>query len=105
MTTTAINVTYVDNELYIIAIPSNGMASMEILHDVSGFNDSMNITIVPKHVLSAGQYTLCFVGINWGGPSAFKVSLTTDGVVTPVDPAATSSEVGIVWSPTVQITV
>ena len=30
MSTTAINVKFVDNELYIIAIPSNGMASIEL---------------------------------------------------------------------------
>ena len=103
--TTAIHVTYVDNELYIIAVPLNGMTSTKIFHYVSGYNDPMNITIIPQHVLTAGQYTLCFVGINWGGPSAFNVTLTTDGAVTPVGPAETSTEVGIVWSPTVQITV
>ena len=110
MTTTAINVTRVDNELYIIAIPSNGLASMEILHFVSSnfvssTNDPVNITIIPQHVLAAGQYTLCFVGINWGGPSAFYVSLTTNGTVTPVGPAPTSNQLGIAWSINVQITV
>ena len=76
MSTTAINVKFVDNELYIIAIPSNGMASSELFHYMSGFNDPMNVTIIPKHVLAAGTYTLCFVGINWGGPSQFSISLT-----------------------------
>jgi hypothetical protein len=104
-TTTAINISFVDNELYIIAIPSTGMASFEIFHYVSGFNDPMNVTIVPQHVLTAGSYTLQFVGINWGGPANFKVSLTTGGVATAVGPAVSSSAVGLVWSPTVAITV
>ena len=79
MSTTAINVKFVDNELYIIAIPSNGMASIELFHYKSGFNDPMNVTIVPQHVLANGNYTLSFVGINWGGPSKFTVSLIGTG--------------------------
>ncbi len=105
MTTTAINVTFVDNELDIIAIPSNGMASVNLLHYISGYNDTMNVKIIPQHVLPAGSYTLSFVGINWGGPARFDVSLTTNGVTTPVTPGASSSAVGVVWSPSVQITV
>ena len=76
MTTTAINVRFVDNELYIIAIPSNELASVELFHYKSGFNDPMNVTIVPQHVLPVGNYTLSFVGINWGGPGKWTVSLT-----------------------------
>ncbi len=105
MSTTAINVTFVDNELYIIAIPSTGRASFQIFHYISGYNDQMNVTIVPQHVLPAGKYTLQFVGINWGGPANFKVSLTTGGIVTPVGPAVSSSAVGLVWSPMVAIDV
>lgn len=104
MSTTAINVTYVDNELYIVAIPSTGMAGSEIFHYVSGYADPMNVTIVPQHVLTPGNYTLCFVGINWGGPAGFKVSLTTNGVTTPLSTPA-SSAVGIVWTANVPITV
>ncbi len=104
MATTAINVTYVDNELYIIAIPSTGMAGSEIFHYVSGYTDPMNVTIVPQHVLSSGSYTLSFVGINWGGPAGFKVSLTTNGVATPLS-APASSAVGVVWTANVAITV
>ena len=76
MATTAINVTFVDNELYVIAIPPNGMASIELFHYKSGFNDPMNVKIVPQHVLSPGNYTLTFVGINWGGPANFAIALT-----------------------------
>ena len=105
MSTTAINITYVDNELYIIAIPSNGLASSEIFHYMSGYSDKMNVTIIPQHILPSGSYTLSFVGINWGGPAAFTVSLTTNGVATPVPAQSVSSATGIVWSPSVQITV
>ena len=106
-TTTAITVTAVDNELYIIAIPtsgpSTGYASSELLHYVSGFNDTVSVTIVPQHVLPTGDYTLCFVGINWGGPSAFTISLTTAGTSGPVNlPPLTG--VGVV-STAVNITV
>lgn len=105
MTTTAINVTYVDNELYIIAIPSNGMASSELFHYTSGFADTMNVTIVPQHVLPSGTYTLSFVGINWGGAAGFTVSLTTDGAQTAVAGQSTGVDVGISWMANVQITV
>lgn len=104
-TTTAINVTFVDNELYIIAIPNTGLAAYQIFHYVSGYNDRMNVTIVPQHVLPAGKYTLQFIGINWGGPANFTASLTTGGAVSPVGPAVSSNAVGIVWSPTVAIDV
>ena len=105
MSTTAINITYVDNELYIIAIPSNGLASSELFHYMSGFKDPMNVTIVPQHVLPSGKYTLSFVGINWGGPAGFKVSLTTNGTTTPVSPPAPTNTVGVVWTANVSITV
>ena len=105
MSTTAINVTFVDNELYIVAIPSNGLASVEVFHYKSGFGDPMTVKIIPQHILPPGQYTLSFVGINWGGPAGFTVSLTTNNVTTPVAPPAPTNAVGVVWSPSVGITV
>ncbi len=105
MTTTAININYVDNELYIIAIPSTGNGGFELFHYVSGYSDKMYVTIVPQHVLPPGQYTLSFVGINWGGPTSFNVSLTTNGTTTPVSPQPSTQSVGVVWSPSVSITV
>lgn len=109
MTTTAINITYVDNELYVLAIPmsgsESGKASSELFHYVSGNNAGMNVTIVPQNVLASGQYTLSFVGVNWGGPSGFAVSLTTDGTVTSIGNGNTGNDIGIVWTTSVQITV
>ena len=100
MATTAINVNYVDNELYIIAIPSTSMASIELFHYKSGYYDGMKVTISPQHVLSSGRYTLLFYGINWGGPGKFDVSLTTDGKTAPV-PSTESSTVGGIWNASV----
>jgi len=103
MPTTAINITYVDNELYILAIPT-GNAGSELFHYCSGWSDTMNVTIVPQHVLPPGNYTLSFIGINWGGPTAFNITLTTNGTTTPV-PASPSGGIGVVWTANVPITV
>jgi hypothetical protein len=80
-TTTLIHVTKTDNELYIIAIPAGGIGSFEICHITSGFNNPVEYRVIPQSVLPAGSYTLLFVGINWGGPQGFSITLTTGGVV------------------------
>ncbi|MEK6263134.1 MAG: hypothetical protein AABP62_31535 [Planctomycetota bacterium] len=104
MTTTAINITHVDNELYIVATPSSARASSELFHYMSGFGANMNVVIVPQHVLPPGKYTLSFIGINWGGPAKFTITMTTNGVTTPV-PATAGSTVGVVWTANMAITV
>lgn len=104
--TTAINVTYVDNELYILA--TNGWASYELLHYVSGHMDAMNLTIVPQHVLPPGDYTLVFVLVNWSAtyPAGLSASLTTDdGVNTSVPVPSLPQQAGVVWSYNTSITV
>lgn len=74
-TVTNITVTKCDNELYIIAIPATvGLGSFEILHMSSGFNDPVSYTVKLSSILPKGDYILCFLGINWGGPEAFTVS-------------------------------
>jgi chemotaxis response regulator CheB len=103
-TTTKIHVTATDNELYIIAVPSGGRGSFEICHITSGFNNPVDYTVVPQSILPTGSYTLVMVGINWGGPQAFKVILTTGGADTPFTaPAGTT--VGCVWCQNVPMTV
>jgi hypothetical protein len=82
-TTTLIHVTKTDNELYIIAVPAGGIGSSEIGHIKSGFNNPVEYRVVPQSVLAPGSYTLVLVGINWGGPQQFSVTLTTGGVVQP----------------------
>jgi len=83
-TCTKIEVTKCDNELYIIAIPATaGLGSFEILHMSSGFGNPVNYTVIPQSILPKGNYTLSFLGINWGGPQEFHVTLTIGGVATP----------------------
>ena len=102
MATTSIQVTALDNEIYLIAIPSSPTFSSELCH-LKG-NTPPNLTIVPQAVLPGGSYTLVIIGINWGGPQAFQVVVTTDGVSTPFTaPAGTG--VGVTWTQNVAITV
>jgi hypothetical protein len=93
-TTTLIHVTKTDNELYIIAIPAGGLGSFEICHITSGFNNPVEYKVIPQSILPKGSYTLCFVGINWGGPQAFSITLTTGGVVQPPINFGTGTAVG-----------
>jgi len=101
-TTTKIHVTATDNELYLLASTPNG--SSEICHLKSGFNNPVDYTVVPQSILPKGAYTLIMVGINWGGPQAFKVILTTGGQDIP-HTAPPSSAVGANWTVAVPITV
>jgi hypothetical protein len=98
-----IQVTATDNELYILASTPNG--SSEICHIKSGFNNPVNYVVVPQSILPAGNYTLTVLGINWGGPSAFKVILTdSTGANTPVSGGA-GLPPGGTWSQAISITV
>lgn len=102
-TTTKIHVTTVDNELYILAAQKPA-GSSEICHIKSGYNNKVEHTVVPQSILPHGAYTLIMVGINWGGPQAFKVTLTTGGVDTAYT-APASTAVGANWTVAVPITV
>ena len=101
-TTTKIQVTATDNELYILASTPHG--SSEICHIKSGYGNPVNYTVIPQSILPTGAYTLVMVGINWGGPSAFTVILTTGGVSTP-HTAPTNLPVGATWTLAIPITV
>jgi hypothetical protein len=74
--TTLIEVTKTDNELYIIAVPENGRASAVIGHITSGFENPVEYKVIPQSILAPGEYTLVLIGINWGGPQQFSVTLT-----------------------------
>lgn len=95
--TTQIEVTACDNELYIIA--STPAFSSEICHFKSGYGDPVSYKVRPQAILPAGAYTLIFVGINWGGPSAFKVTLTQSSGAPIVLTAPTNLPVGATWTP------
>ena len=101
-TTTKIHVTATDNELYILA--STPAGSSEIVHIKSGYNNPVEYVVIPQSILANGSYTLIMVGINWGGPQAFKVTLTTGGVDTAYA-APAGSAVGATWTVAVPITV
>jgi hypothetical protein len=90
--TTLIHVTKTDNELYIIALPSNGLAGSVIGHITSGFNNPVEYKVIPQSVLAAGEYTLVLIGINWGGPQQFSVTLT--GNASPNQNFGTGTAVG-----------
>ena len=101
-TTTKIHVTACDNELYILA--STPAGSSEICHLKSGYNNPVEYLVVPQSILPTGGYTLTMIGINWGGPQAFKVTLTTGGADT-LHAAPAGTAVGDVWHVSVPITV
>jgi hypothetical protein len=106
-TTTKISVTACDNELYLIALPTTtptNFGGPQIAHITSGFNNPVQYSVIPQSILSAGTYTLVMIGINWGGPQAFTVVLTTGGVdTTYTAPAGTS--IGANWTLAVPMTV
>ena len=101
-TTTKIHVTATDNELYILA--STPAGSSEICHLKSGYGNPVEYVVNPHSILPSGAYTLIMVGINWGGPQAFKVTVTTGGVDT-AHTAPAGSAVGATWTVAVPITV
>lgn len=101
--TTLINVTACDNELYLIA--STPAGSSEICHLKSGYGDPVSYKVNPHSILPAGAYTLIMVGINWGGPLAFKVAVTAGTTTTYQSPPPAGSPVGAIWTQAVPMTV
>lgn len=77
MSTTEINVTACDNELILIA--STPAGSSTLCHLKSGYNAPVSYVFNPQHILAPGTYDLQMVGINWGGPGAWEVTVTTNG--------------------------
>ena len=109
-TTTKIHVEATDNELYILAVPTGenseaGRFSSEICHLKSGFNNKVEYVVIPQSILDPGAYTLILVGINWGGPQAFKVTLTTGGAANTLSLPPAPGPVGANWTQAVAITV
>ncbi len=77
MATSKIQVCQCDNELILIATTPAG--SSTLCHLKSGYNAPVNYEFNPRHILASGNYTLEMIGINWGGPGAFEVTVTTNG--------------------------
>ena len=98
-----IEATQCDNELSVIASTSNG--SSELFHIKSGFNDPVNYVVKPQSILPKGNYTLTALGINWGGPSGFKVTLTPSAGAPIILAGGSGLPAGGTWSQAVAITV
>jgi hypothetical protein len=102
MPTTQIQVTAADNELILIA--STPAGSSELLRTKSGYHRPVNITLHPGTILPAGDYSLTMIGVNWGGPSAYTVVVTTDGTPRTYQGGGNTSP-GVVWSQTIPMSV
>ncbi len=102
MPTTQIHVSAADNELLLIA--STPAGSSELLHYKSGFNKPVNVNVFPGAILATGSYDLTMIGINWGGPINFTVTVTTDGRQQTFQSNSSNTH-GNVWSQTIQINV
>jgi len=99
-----IQATACDNELSVVA--STPAGSSELFHLKSGFNNPVNDTVIPQSILAAGAYTLTAIGLNWGGPSDFKVILTpATGSPITLSSGGASLPAGGVWSATAPMTV
>ena len=109
-----ISISACDNELYVIAYQD--ATSYQLAHILSGHTNSVDVTITVARgpysqepqtyngvngplnasysvAIPAGNYTLLAVGINWGGPINFAVSL--DGAA--LSGSSTGSSVNVVW--------
>src|SRR5437879_11750262 len=95
-TCTQIHVTAADNELYLIAAGAAG--SSEICHIKSGAGQPVDFTLVPQSVLHSGVYNLIVVGINWGGPRAFEITLSFNDGSHQTLKAPPSTAVGANWT-------
>jgi len=98
-----IQATACDNELSVVA--STPAGSSELFHLKSGFNNPVNDTVIPQSILPAGPYTLTAIGLNWGGPSDFKVILTDVNGSSNTLSGGTGLPTGGVWSQAVAINV
>lgn len=98
-----IQATACDNELSVIA--STPAGSSELFHLKSGYNNPVNDTVVPQSILPAGAYTLTAIGLNWGGPSNFKVILTDSNGANTTLTGGANLPTGAVWFQTAPMTV
>jgi len=99
----SIEVTQCDNELLGLAVPSGGTFSVELFLFKLGGGISVapiNYTVQNAGLLPPGNYTLLLVGINWGGPSNFKVTVNyKTGPATVLTYGQQNPGVGVVWTP------
>jgi hypothetical protein len=103
MATTKIRVTKADNELLLLA-SRHPQGSVELLHYKSGFNKPVDVTLYPGAMLASDNYDLTMIGINWGGPSSYAVTVTTDGKDVTYTGGG-NENVGANWTNTIKISV
>lgn len=99
-TTSEIHITAADNEILLIASRWGG--SSTLLHYKSGNGFGVDVKLRPQAILESGDYSLTMIGINWGGPSSFKVVVTADGVARAYEGGG-SHDSGVVWSKTIPL--
>ena len=100
MATTRIQITAADNEVLLIA--STPAGSSELFHYKSGYGRQVDVTLYPGAVLPTGSYALTMIGINWGGPSAYTITVTTDGMPRTFSGGG-NSNIGVNWTNTIPI--
>jgi hypothetical protein len=99
----SIKISACDNELYVIA--STPAFTSEICHITSGYNDPVGYNVRLGAILPAGSYSLTMIGVNWGGPAKFAITVTNNGVTTPYSYENANAPVGAVWNQTVTVAV
>lgn len=99
----SINVTECDNELIGLAVPSDGSSSVELFDFKLGGGIAaapINYTVPNLNILQPGNYTLVFVGINWGGPANFEVTVNhASGPATVLQYHNAGPGIGTVYTP------
>lgn len=82
----AIPVNYVsiskcDNELYIVAAPTDSTSSTELCHLKSGFDQPVSYIFNPGDMLDPAEnpYNLFIIGINWGAEANFQIAMGVTG--------------------------
>lgn len=95
---TPVNVTACDNELIVIA--SQHAFSSEVFRLKSGYNDPVSYSVDLASILPSGTYDLTMIGVNWGGP--FDFALTVAG--SPYGNSGNAAP-GVNWTQTIPINV
>jgi hypothetical protein len=99
----SIHVTQCDNEFVGLAVPADGSASVELFHFKLGGGIGaapINYTVPNINILQPGNYTLLFIGINWGGPANFAVTVNhTAGPATVLHYSEPNPGIGAVFTP------
>ena len=98
-----ISVKQVDNELIVLAM--NNTSSQVICHMKGGNANPVSFAGTVNGILPSGSYNILLIGINWGGPANFSVTLTINGTATVYNYANPGAPIGVVWNQVVPVTV